>query len=334
MKKNLISKVIFTILMTVAILAISNNVFATNEDYTILQKTDKEYVIYLKSSLDKEFEFAYTNIVLENDDELDYIKNAKDSKDGLKIAYVDSDLYAKYFNEKADTYIWAKNADGYIAKGIKVNLNESITEKMVEFVKNTTKRIPVNTEAKDEVITEKDGVKYTTTTGKIEIKADSNVPYSYIMVNINSSKDYAKLMSLAEEINKIEKENNVTKIEKSKEFYDLYEKLLSEVNSASWVKVENMQIPQPKESETGDKFVVWIKQGEENSAVDDVQFMTSYKNEDKQYVKEEQKITTTAKLPITYDSIALFVVLAIAVVLFVVLLVVKKKSTSENKENK
>lgn len=330
MKKNLVSKIIFIILMIVAILAISNNVLAANETYTILQKTETEYVIYLKSSLDKEFEFVYTNEVLEDDAKLDYIKSAKDSKDGLPVAYVDEDLYVKYFEGKTATYLWAKNADGYIAKGIKVDLTESVTETMVDFVKNTTKRIDVSTDSKDVVEVEKDGIKYTTTTGKIVIEDDKDATYYYIMTDITTSEDYAKLMGLAEEINKSDSASTVTKLDNSKEFYDLYSELMLGVKADSWVKVENMEIPQPKESKTGDKYVVWIKQENSNGIVEDAQFMTCYQDEDKKYVKEEQVVVTTSKLPITYDNIVLFVVLAAAVVLFVVLLVARRKNNAKH----
>ena len=44
-----------------------------------------------------------------------------------------------------------------------------------------------------------------------------------------------------EEINKLDSANTVIKLDKSKEFYDLYNKLLSEVKADSWVKVENME---------------------------------------------------------------------------------------------
>lgn len=330
MKKKTAFKIIFTILITIAILAISSDVLAANEEYTVLKKTNEEYVIYLKSSLDKEFEFAYTNKVLENDEELDYIKSAKDSEGGTTIAYVDTNLYKKYFENAENTYLWAKSGENYLAKGLKIDLSSNITEDVVEFVNNTTKRISVNTEGKDAVTTEKDGIKYTTTTGKIEIKGDSNVPYYYVLADTEKLQEYANLMSLAEKINKMESENAVTKLESSKDYYDLYTKLLSNVNDDAWQKVENMQIPQPKDSETGDKYVVWIRQGEGTKAIYDVQFMTCYQEEDKQYVKEEQVIKETSKLPITYDSIALFVVLGVAVVLFVVVLVVRNKNKKES----
>lgn len=331
MSKKLFSKIIFTILIAVATLAIGNNVLAVNDNITILQKTSEEYVVYLKSAIDKEFEFVYTNEVLEDDAKLDYIKSAKDSKDGANVAYVDSAMYEKYFKNAENTYIWAKSGEDYLALGTKIDLKTVVTEEMVQLVTNTTKRIDVNTENKDVVVEEKDGIKYTTTTGKIEIKDDANVPYYYTLTNIADSKEYAELMTLAETINKSETASTVEKLDNTKKFYDLYEKLLSEIKSDEWVKVESMQIPQPKESKTGDKYVVWIKQEGASAEVKDVQFMTCYKEEDRQFIKEEQKIVETSKLPVTYDSIALFVVLGVAVVLFAVVLVVRKRQKSSNK---
>lgn len=331
MNKKLFSKIIFTILMTVAILAIGNNVLAVNENITILQKTSDEYVVYLKSAIDKEFEFVYTNEVLEDDAKLDYIKSAKDSKDGANVAYVDSAMYEKYFKNAENTYIWAKSGEDKLALGIKVDLKTVVTEDMVQFVTNTTKRIDVNTESKEVVVVEENGIKYTTTTGKIEIKDDENVPYYYALTNIADSKEYADLMTLAEIINKSETASTVEKLDNTKKFYDLYEKLLSEIKADKWVEVENMQVPQPKESKTGDKYVVWFKQVGASEEVKDVQFMTCYKEEDKQFITEEQVIIETSKLPITYDSIALFVVLGVAVVIFVVIFVVRKKQKDTNK---
>lgn len=331
MNKKLFSKIIFTILMTVAILAIGNNVLAANENITILQKTSDEYVVYLKSAINKEFEFVYTNEILEDDAKLDYIKSAKDSKDGANVAYVDSAMYEKYFKNAENTYIWAKSGEDKLALGIKVDLKTVVTEDMVQFVTNTTKRIDVNTESKDVVVVEENGIKYTTTTGKIEIKDDENVPYYYALTNIADSKEYADLMTLAEIINKSETASTVEKLDNTKKFYDLYEKLLSEIKADKWVEVENMQVPQPKESKTGDKYVVWFKQVGASEEVKDVQFMTCYKEEDKQFITEEQVIIETSKLPITYDSIALFVVLGVAVVIFVVIFVVRKKQKDTNK---
>lgn len=333
MKENLVFKIIFTMLIIIAILAINNTVLATNENYTILQKTEEEYIIYVKKSLDKEFEFVFTNEVLENDTKLDYIKSAKDSKDGLPVAYVDKNLYDKYFEGKTDTYLWAKNTDGYIAKGIKIDLKESITETMVEYVKNATRKIAVDTDEKDFVEVEKDGIKYTTTTGKIIIKDSKTAKYYYIMTNITTSKEYARFMELAEKINKDDSANIVIKLDNSKEFYDLYSELMLRINNDSWVEVENMEIPQPKESKTGDKYVIWVKQENSDSIIEDVQFMTCYQEEDRKYVKEEQVVATTSKLPITYDNNVLFVVLIVAIVLFVVLLILRKRSNNKISNN-
>lgn len=329
MRKKSIFKIIFTILVAIVIQAVSSSVIATTEDYTVLKKTDDEYIIYLKESLDKEFEFSYTNQSLENDESLDYIKSAKDSKNGDAIAYIDANLYEKYFKNSETTYLWAKSGENYLAKGMKIDLSDNITEDMVSFVKNTTKRIAVNTDSKDVVEDEKDGIKYTTTTGKIEIKDDEKSNYSYVMIDAKNSEKYTKLIELIEKINKTNSEDNITNLDNSKQFYNLYTELLNGIDNNAWKKVENMQIPQPKESKTGDKYIVWLKKDNGNNSVYDVQIMTCYQNEDKQYIKENQVIKTTSKLPITYDSIALFVVLGIAVVLFIVILIVRNKNKKD-----
>lgn len=332
MKNKTIFQIIFSIIIMVAMITIGSNVLAVNEDYTVLKKTNEEYIIYLKSSLNKEFEFAYTNKILENDEELDYIKSAKDSKEGATIAYVDENSYKKYFENDENTYMWAKVGEKYLAKGLKIELSNAITEDTVKFVENTTKRIAVNTENKDLEVIEKDGIKYTTTTGKIEIKDNSNLPYYYVMTDITKSEESAKLMNLAEKISKMDSESTVEKLDNSKEFYDLYTKLLANIDNKFWIKSENMQISQPKESKTGDKYVVWIKQGESEEAIYDVQFMTCYQEEDRQYIKEDKVIKETSKLPITYDSMALFVILGVAVALFIVVLVIRNNSKKEEKK--
>ena len=326
MKKSLISKIIVTAILTVAIIALSGTVLAADTDYTVLKKTDTEYVIYLKSALDKDFEFAYTNEQVTSDDGLDYIKSAKDQKDGLSIAYVDDSLYTKFVKDKATTYIWAKEGENFIAKGTKLDLTNNVTEDIVAFVKDTTSRIDVKTDGRNETSEVKDGITYTTTTGKIEIPEKSGATYYYAVKN--NEGDYAKLTELADKINKSNSENTVTKLENSKEFYDLYQKLVATVE---WAKVEKNEIAQPADAKDGDKYVVFIKEETANGETTDVQFMTSSVQTEQKFEKEQQVIKETSLLPKTYDSIALFVVLGLAVVLFVVLLVVRKKSKKENK---
>ncbi len=326
MKKSLITKIIITTILTVAIIAIGGTVLAANADYTVLQKTSTEYVVYLKASVDKDFEFAYTNSNLTDDSTLDYIKCAKDQKDGLKVAYVDEALYTQFFKDKDATYIWAKDGENYIAKGIKLDLSDVVSEGIVSFVTNTSSRISVKTDGENVVTEEKDGIKYTTTTGKLEFTAKEGTTYSYAM-NANEG-EYAKLLELADKINNSNSENTVTQLDNSKEFYDLYQKLIADIE---WTKVENNEVLQPNDAKDGDKYIVFILEETADGAETDVQFMTSTVKTDKQFVTEEQVIQTVANLPITYDSLVLFVVLAVAVAIFAVLLIIRKKSKKESK---
>lgn len=326
MKKSLITKIIITTVLAVAIIAIGGTVLAVSNDYTVLQKSDTEYVVYLKASVDKEFEFAYTNSNLTDDSSLDYIKCAKDQADGLKVAYVDDTLYANFFKDKEATYLWAKDGENYIAKGIKLDLSDNVTEDIVSFVTNTSKRISVKTDGENVVTEEKDGIKYTTSTGKIEIPVKEGATYSFVIKN--NEGDYAKLLELADKINASSSENTVTQLDNSKEFYDLYQSIVAELE---WEKVTNNEVLQPEDAKDGDKYVVFIKEETADGSVTDAQFMTSSVKTDKQFVTEEQVIKEVVNLPITYDSLVLFVVLAVAVVIFAVLLIVRKKSKKESK---
>ena len=88
-----------------------------------------------------------------------------------------------------------------------------------------------------------------------------------------------------------------------------------------------MKIEQPADSKTGEQYVLWIKNDTKN--IVDVQFLTCFQDENKEFVKEENIVKTTSKLPITYDSVILFVILGVALVLLVMVIVAKKKNASK-----
>ena len=63
----------------------------------------------------------------------------------------------------------------------------------------------------------------------------------------------------------------------------------------------------------------------------DAQFLTAYDDYQPNVVKEQKITQETTKLPITYDSIALIVVLAVVVVALVVV-VIRMKKLNKNEE--
>ena len=107
------------------------------------------------------------------------------------------------------------------------------------------------------------------------------------------------------------------------------------ISNVNWKEVTNLTIEQPESSEessgVGEKYIVFLKKvakdGEETT---DVQFLQEYY--DYQPNVEKEKIVTkeTAKLPITYDSIMLIVILAIVIIAIVIVFIRMKKL--ENKD--
>ena len=114
-----------------------------------------------------------------------------------------------------------------------------------------------------------------------------------------------------------------------KEFYDLYNQLMPTADN--WSLVSDMRIDQPADSKTGDKYILWIRN--DSQEIVDVQFLTCFQNEDKEFFKDKNIVTTTSKLPITYDSIVLFVILGVAIVLLIVAVLIKKKTNKEKNIN-
>ena len=107
-----------------------------------------------------------------------------------------------------------------------------------------------------------------------------------------------------------------------------YSKLVEE---AEWQEVENMIINQPEESVKGDKYVLLLRKVDGNEETIDAQFLTAYDDYEPNVITEQVVKEETAKLPITSDSIVLFVVLGIVVIALVVIFIrIKVLSKKEN----
>ena len=128
--------------------------------------------------------------------------------------------------------------------------------------------------------------------------------------------------------------NKYEKVQIDTEFYDLYSKL---IENAKWQEVENMRIEQPESTiegtGTGDQYVVLLKKVENGVETTDVQFLTASYDYEPNVVKEVVATQETTKLPITYDSIALIVVLAV-VVIAIIAVFIKIKRLNKDEESK
>ncbi len=313
--RNLKLKIIFLVGIFSLILLLGLPVKAANENVQLVKQTDTDYLIYVNGHLYSSFEFAFSDNNTTDKETLTYLSAAKDSAEGGNyIAYINS-----YTTEHK--YMWAKDAEGaYFVEGVELDLSKAIPADELTAIQNVTKKIAVDT---DQVQVEEktiDGNQVTVTTGKVVFESEGN--YEYQIVKLPSSEEYNELMDLAERISKINTSTDMyTKLGLYIKFNNLYNKLSSELLRENWVKVENQEILQPENTENGDKYVLWIKEGNTT----DAQFLTS------KYVEEKVKEEITIKLPVTGDNNTLLIVLGILVVAIIVVSIRIKSLKKENK---
>ncbi len=326
---------ILAIILFVAMMPIV--VSATNENISIVSTQNdegkQEYMIYINGYTDKQFKYAFSNA---NPKEMDlvYINSITDLGEN-QVAYLDADTYEKLSNDTI--YMWAKAKDDsgeevLILNGIQLDFKNSLTKENIDLIESITNRITVDVvdEQNDtEEIRNEDvnGVEVTASVGYVEITDKTKGKYYYEMVKATDSADYAKLMELAEKINSEYDELDMyQKIQLGEEFYTLYSKLTEQAN---WQEVKDKKVYQPEESEKGEQYVVLLKRVSKNDeTITDVQFLTADEAEEaKKEVTQE-----TTKLPITYDSILLFVILAVIVIALVIVYIRMKKVSKKNEE--
>lgn len=313
--RNLKLKIIFLVGIFSLILLLGLPVKAANKNVQLVKQTDTDYLIYVNGHLYSSFEFAFSDNNTTDKETLTYLSAAKDSAEGGNyIAYINS-----YTTEHK--YMWAKDAEGaYFVEGVELDLSKAIPADELTAIQNVTKKIAVDT---DQVQVEEktiDGNQVTVTTGKVVFESEGN--YEYQIVKLPSSEEYNELMDLAERISKINTSTDMyTKLGLYIKFNNLYNKLSSELLRENWVKVENQEILQPENTENGDKYVLWIKEGNTT----DAQFLTS------KYVEEKVKEEITIKLPVTGDNNTLLIVLGILVVAIIVVSIRIKSLKKENK---
>ena len=117
-----------------------------------------------------------------------------------------------------------------------------------------------------------------------------------------------------------------------------WEELINDVDSAepgtekSWAEVENMIIRQPIEAQKDEKYVVLMKKVAKNETETettyDVKFLVSYREQEEEKIPGRTEtiiVQETAKLPITGDSVVLFVILGVIVVALIIVFIRMKK---------
>lgn len=329
---------ILAIFLFVAVIPIV--VLATNENISVVNSSENEYIIYIKDYTDKSFKYAFSNNADVNPKGMDltYINSISDLR-GNQAAFIDAKTYEKLLKENQPIFMWAKDEEeNLILERVQLDFANSLTKENIDTVEKTTKRIAVEiaetknaTDSTDPIREENvEGVTETAKVGYVKITDNKDATYYYQRVKTTDSAEISKLMELSEKINKeYDGMDMYEKVQINEEFYNLYSKL---VNEAEWQEVTNMEVKQPEESTAGDKYIVFLKKVDSNQETTvDAQFLTAYDDYQPNVVKEQKITQETTKLPITYDSIVLFIILA-AVVVALVVVFIRMKKLNKNEE--
>ena len=336
---------VFAIFLFVAVIPIA--VLATNENVSVVSKLNdelkNEYIIYIKDYTDRIFKYAFTTNANPQEMDLSFIKSNPDlGEKSNQAAFLDAGTYEELTKQSSIIYMWAKDEEeNLILKGIQLDLSKSLTEEKINNVETLTKRIEVKiAETQQDATTVRnekvDGVDKVANVGYVEIlDDDKKSTYYYERTKLLNTEQYSQLMTLAEQINnEYEEMDMYEKVQFGMQFNELYSKVMSE---AKWEEVEDKIIQQPEESAEGDKYIVLLKKvskiARQEETTLDVQFLTAHDNYEPNIVVEEVIVQETTKLPITYDSIALFVALGV-IVLLVVLVFIRMKKLNKQDEQK
>ena len=318
------------IALIIIALLIPTKVLGANEELQIV-KTEQDYIIYVKDLAKTEFDFAISDKDNATEMELNYINSVED-EEGNQVAFVTQTKYNNELSTNAHNYLYIKTTEGVEIK--EINFDDAFDKAKMEEVETTTKRM--ETEVVTDII-EKDeeveGVKVKVTVGGLKIIDTDQATYYYASTKVPAEK-YTELMELAEQINSSYNEMDMyERIKTAKQFYNLYNELKGLQN---WLEVENMTIMQPNDAQKGEQYVVYLKKlDEDGNETIDVKLMTSYREDEEEKIPgktETRVVKETAKLPITGDSIILFVVLAAIVIIAIIVFIRMKKL--QNKENK
>lgn len=333
--KELQVKVMAVVLIAILVaLIIPVNVFAAETNIQVVKTESEDYIIYVQNLANTEFKFAISQNQVDEADR-NYINSVSDAA-GNQVALIEKERVTEGTN-----YIYIKtDTERYMnAVDFSENSTQVFDKAKMQIVETTTNRIATelltNLEERNEEV---DGIQYTETVGGLKIirgEQDENSIYYYQEGVKLPAEKYSELKELADILNseEYEEKDMYSKIEFAKEFYSLYEEL---INNAIWQQVENLEIRQPIDAQKDDQYVVLLKKvTEDGTETYDAKFMISYREDEEEKIPgstETKVVQETTKLPITGDSIVLFVVLAVIIIALIIVFVRMKKL--QNKESK
>ncbi len=304
-----------------------------NESKKGNDENDIYFIMYIKGYLKENFKYAILNKENASEMEIHY-NDAEQDKDGNYVAKVsEADIANQYLylktiesNNEAETKIK------------KVDYGTAFSVKDMKYVENTTNRIKTQLKtditAKDEEV---DGLRTTITVGGLIIEGNEDSKYYYSTTKL-PNKDYDRLKELADKINSDFENSEIdmySKIEIANEFKKLYTEL---AEKQEWKDVNrDLTIVQPENAEKDEEYIVYLKEEDSNGKEisTDIKIMKSYRTDKEETIpgKTETKVVKeTTKLPITGDSIILFVILGIIILVTIIVFVRMRKLQANGKE--
>lgn len=309
----LITMLLFTMLVPFS------SVSAADDGIQLIKTSDGNVVIYVEGLEKTAFDYALSENDNATEMDLNYINSVEDDE-GNQVALIAAEDYAENENN-----LYIRTEDKNVT--YKLDYSDMLTQEKMEYVKNTSNRISTGILEGIEDRTETvDGKNYTYTVGGLKINADKNAEYSYQIFK-STDENYSELQILADELNNEDYENKpmYAKIELANNFYNLYNELMAKVD---WQPVgEDMIVKQPSDASDGERYIVMLRKVADGDTTYDAKFMESnlgiIEGEDKDV--QEVKTQETSKLPITGDSIVLFVLLAALVIIAIVVYIRMRK---------
>lgn len=316
--KMFIKKHIIKITLLVCLFVmIPLNVYATQvNDISMVKVNANNYMIYVKNVKDT-FRYTITENS-QNTENLNFEVSSEDEK-GNNVALLDLTKYNK--DAKLSIIIKSESKENII---IPIDKNEYIDFSKLKEINNTTKRIKVKTD--EEKVTKKDikEKEYTVTVNKV-VLLDKTKNYEYSLRKIEKGTKEEEILNL---VNKINSFDENTEMYEAIETYISLNKLYNELMKASkFSKVNNFEVLQPEEAIKDDKYVLLLKDGQNN----DMQILTCQRKhlEGVNEIVEKEKVIKAVKLPVTGDNILLLIGFVLVTVLFIALVVYKKKQNTK-----
>lgn len=324
-------KIILPVLILIMAIILPTKIFAANETVAIV-KIENDYSIYINGLEDKDFRFGFTNQNTEEKiNEIELHANWEDNK-GTNIACIES---SSDLNLNEAVYMIIE-VDG--KKTVtELDLNRAISQNDMANVEALTTIISVDTKQTTTTSDNEDGVATTQTIGQVDIiesaeynYQDYDYKYQLIKIDGTESETANKLITLVDSIqSNYSSLSTYNKILVTTEIRDLYSDLKDE---ADFDDVKDFVIYQPEDSKEGDKYLVLLQQLDNEIVVrEDIQFLICTEGHKQEVVKEVKEIKKATALPRTFDSIILFVVLAIIVIIAIAVIIRMKRLSKDEK---